>query len=152
MAALQCWNCGASLADLPRPITRHMNCPACFEDLHCCRLCRHYAPSATPPCDEDRADPPVQKETANFCEFFRPRPDAFEPRRGSRSAGARASLESLFASPDAENTPTAESAESAESAENVQDTADADDAESAARRRLEALFQPAPQPDSRPDS
>lgn len=138
MAVLQCWNCGASLSGLPRPITRHMNCPACFEDLHCCRLCRHYAPNAAASCDEERAEPPVRKETANFCEFFRPRTDAFELRSRSRSADARASLESLFASPRGED------GGNAEGAQDMKDAGDAGDAESAARRAIEALFRPHP--------
>lgn len=73
-----------------------MNCPACFEDLHCCRLCRHYRPNVAIPCDEDRAEPPVHKEGANFCEFFRPSADAFEPALTSKHAAARSRLDALF--------------------------------------------------------
>ena len=96
MADVVCWNCGCSLADIPRPISRHANCPECFEDLHCCRLCVHFAPRLTGQCDHDRADPPVQKENANFCEFFRPRLGAYEDARGSRRDAARERLDALF--------------------------------------------------------
>ncbi len=98
MAELQCWNCGASLDALPRPITRHMNCPACSEDLHCCRLCRHYAPSAAHygSCDEERAEPPVYKESANFCDYFRPTTAAFREQNAARRDAAQASLDALF--------------------------------------------------------
>ena len=96
MAELRCWNCGASLAALPRPITRHMNCPECFEDLHCCRLCRHYLADGVSSCDHERAEPPVHKEGANFCDYFRPNPDAYEPTSESRHARAKANLDALF--------------------------------------------------------
>ena len=70
MSTVVCWNCGRDLADIPRPISRHSNCPECFTDLHCCRLCKHFLPERVGVCAEDRADPPVEKENANFCDFF----------------------------------------------------------------------------------
>lgn len=101
MAEIVCWNCGASLADIPRPISRHANCPACFEDLHCCRLCRHYAPGVTGQCEDDRADPPIHKETANFCDYFRPVFGAYRERTGTKRDTARARLDALFETPEA---------------------------------------------------
>lgn len=101
MAEIVCWNCGASLAEIPRPISRHANCPACFEDLHCCRLCRHYAPGITGQCDDDRTDPPIHKETANFCDFFRPVFGAYRERTGTKRDAARARLDALFDAPEA---------------------------------------------------
>ena len=100
MAEIVCWNCGASLAEIPRPISRHANCPACFEDLHCCRLCRHYAPGITGQCEDDRTDPPIHKETANFCDFFRPVFGAYRARTGTKRDAARARLDALFDTPE----------------------------------------------------
>ena len=96
MTGVVCWNCGCSLRDIPRPISRHANCPECFEDLHCCRLCVHFTPHLTGQCDDDRADPPIQKEIANFCEFFRPLSGAYDDARGSRRDVARQRLDTLF--------------------------------------------------------
>lgn len=96
MAGLVCWNCGAALDDVPRPISRHANCPKCFEVLHCCRLCRWYAPGRPADCDHDRADPPVEKESANFCEYFAPLTGAFAEEEGRKKAGAKSKLDSLF--------------------------------------------------------
>ena len=101
MAEIVCWNCGASLAEVPRPISRHANCPACFEDLHCCRLCRHYAPRLTGQCEDDRTDPPVHKETANFCDYFRPITGAYRAKTGTRRDAARTRLDALFGEDDA---------------------------------------------------
>jgi hypothetical protein len=97
--ALVCWNCGASLGGVPQPISRHATCDQCFNELHCCRLCRHYDPQRTLQCFEDRADPPLQKENANFCEFFSPRANAFEGQRADKSEAARSRLDGLFGKP-----------------------------------------------------
>lgn len=126
MPELTCWNCGASLAALPRPITRHMNCPACFEDLHCCRQCRHYQANSTFPCAEDRAEPPVHKEGANFCDYFRPTSDAYRAGRADVREAAKARLDALFAASEVDD---------ADPVDADQPSADDD-----ARRKLEELF------------
>ena len=131
MATLECWSCGASLDELPRPITRHMNCPECFEDLHCCRMCRNYAPDASITCTDERTDPPVNKENANFCDYFRPT-NAYRAGSRERQAGAKSRLDALFGAGD-----PGEDAESTDSP----GTADPDDEKQAeARRRLDELF------------
>ena len=122
---LRCWNCNASLEALPRPITRHMNCPQCFEDLHCCRLCRHFIDNATNPCADDRAAPPTHKEGANFCDFFRPAVGSYRAGANERQAEAKSRLGALFAEPAGES--------------DAEPKAEAP-AEDDARRRLDALF------------
>ena len=124
---LTCWNCDASLAELPRPITRHMNCPQCFEDLHCCRMCRHYRANATSPCADERAEPPVHKEGANFCDYFRPASNRYRQGANERQHRAKADLNALFGS--------AGEGSGAE-AQPVHETPEA----SEAKRKLDALF------------
>lgn len=94
--SLLCWNCGTSLENVPRPIARHVNCPTCYEFLRCCRMCQHYAPSRPAECDDDRTDPPVIKESANFCEYFSPAFDRYEPVQADRKKGADSQLAALF--------------------------------------------------------
>lgn len=118
---LVCWNCGESLDEIPRPIRRSASCQHCRADLHCCRLCRHYDERLTARCDDERADPPTNKEGANFCEFFTPRSDAYEAARGGRQNAARSALDALFGG-----------GEEAESA--------APDPAEDARAKLDALF------------
>lgn len=98
---LLCWNCGHDLADVPRPISRHEHCRQCFEALHACRQCRHYRSDLNSRCLEDRADPPMNKENANFCDYFRPHGGAFSRQRPQRSEAAQSRLDSLFVTPDA---------------------------------------------------
>ena len=94
---LHCWNCGALLIDIPRPISRHANCPECFNELHCCRLCSFFDPSiSTGQCEEERADPPVIKDGANFCEWFQPKPGAYSPRVTGKRNAALSRLDALF--------------------------------------------------------
>ena len=93
---LECWNCGAPLDDIPRPISRHATCAVCFEELHCCRACRHFRPDVTGECDEDRADPPVKKEVANFCDWYAPKSGAYQHSTGGRREDAKDKLHALF--------------------------------------------------------
>ena len=81
---------------MPLPISRHSQCPNCFNDLHCCRLCEHYDPERTAYCFEDRADPPIQKENSNFCDYFRPSLRAFNNAEAIKSIDSKVKLESLF--------------------------------------------------------
>jgi hypothetical protein len=93
---LMCWNCGAVLDEVPMPLSRHEHCPRCFEALHCCRLCRFYDPGISQQCSEDRAEPPANKEGANFCDWFAPRHGGSGDAGEDRQAAARAKLDALF--------------------------------------------------------
>lgn len=96
-----CWQCGSSLA--PEEFRRGETCPKCRYETRCCRNCRFYDPSYSRQCRETEADPPVDKEKTNFCEFF----TAKSPRRGDEApksvfgqrgddSKARKAFESLF--------------------------------------------------------
>ena len=130
MVEVVCWNCGVSLRGVPRPISRHANCPKCFEDLHCCRLCRSFAPGVAGHCEDERADPPVHKETANFCDFFRPAAQAYRATRGERRDAAKARLDALFGAAEQRAAPSPEN----DAKERPPTPGEA------ARARLEALF------------
>jgi hypothetical protein len=47
-------------------------------------------------CREDDAEEVMDKELANFCEWFEPSESAFEPGRKSEADRAREALEALF--------------------------------------------------------
>lgn len=134
---LQCWNCGISLDDVPRPISRHEHCKDCFEALHCCRLCRHYRTDITAQCDEDRADPPPIKENANFCDWFRPASGAYQSSRTHKSDTAKERLGALFAQPTADTAPTDVNENEASATE---PTTGEQTKEAAAKEKLDSLF------------
>lgn len=93
---LECWKCGESLRAVPKPITRFTRCPVCRVDLHVCRLCRHYDPRILGECRHERAERVVDKEQANFCTYFRPRPGAHAGDSDSAGDSAREALDALF--------------------------------------------------------
>lgn len=145
MSDLTCWNCGASLAAIPRPISRQANCFTCHAELHACRLCRHYAPRHPAQCTEDRAEPPTRKDVANFCEWFEPTSVA-DARALDRNAAAKANLDALFASgaaaaPSTDAPPAADAGTAPTPAtEAAPTTEQAMTKEEAARAELERLF------------
>lgn len=99
---LRCYRCGASLAALTLPLSRRDACPDCAASLHACRMCRHYDPRVPKHCREDDAEEVTDKEVANFCEWFEPSPDAFDPAQARAAARARNELEALFGGAPAE--------------------------------------------------
>lgn len=92
---LICWKCGAALDDLPQPLSRRAECPACHAELHACRLCRHFAPDKAKQCREPVADEVKDKTRANFCDWFQPKPQAHAA-ASAPTPPARAALDALF--------------------------------------------------------
>ena len=92
-----CWSCRGRLPypDFA-PVPRDSECPGCARDLHACRNCRHYDPALSNKCREPNAEWVVDRERANFCEFFQ----LAEQPRGlagpDRAADARKKLDDLF--------------------------------------------------------
>jgi hypothetical protein len=93
-----CYACGAALEDSLQ-VHRATVCPACSADLRVCRNCTFYAPGRHWDCSETVPECVVDKERANFCEYFRFRPGP--PRQGVSTAKrdeARQKLDKLFGS------------------------------------------------------
>lgn len=134
---LRCWSCGTALDEVPLPISRHANCPGCYTELHCCRLCQDFDPVLSEQCRDDRADPPHNKEGANFCEFFRPTA-AIVTRGTAKGDAARSELDSLFGAGDSPDSP--DSAEEPTERPDASDAGGEANAEDVARAKLDALF------------
>jgi len=93
---LQCWKCGNLFKDIIFPFSRYEECSVCKADQHVCRMCKEYDPRIADECRENRAEFVLDKEKANFCDFFRPRPKAFQQKDNSAEISARARLAELF--------------------------------------------------------
>jgi hypothetical protein len=93
---LVCWKCGASVTELPLPLSRLAECPKCRAYLHACRLCEFYDPRLTDQCREERAEEVLDKEHANFCDWFKPRPNAYRPPDKGKTQAAKSQLDALF--------------------------------------------------------
>ena len=97
---IACYRCGASLAALPLPLSRRDQCPQCSADIHVCKMCRHFDPQVTRQCREDGAEDEKEKERPNFCDWFIPSENAFDPDRRSASDAAQEALDDLFGGTD----------------------------------------------------
>ena len=93
---LVCWKCGADLAALTLPLSRRDECAHCRAELHVCRMCIEYDVAVAKHCREPTAEEVRDKQSANFCDFFRPRPGAYLPPDRVAVDSARAELERLF--------------------------------------------------------
>jgi hypothetical protein len=94
--SLNCWKCGHALDDMPKPLRRRDECPACGADLHVCRLCEFYDTSVAKSCREPIAEEVTDKERANFCDYFRGQPGVESAGGVSEAESARSQLEAMF--------------------------------------------------------
>ena len=94
--ALVCWKCGASLADLTLPLLRLEECRQCHAELHVCKLCEFYSIAVAKHCRETIAEEVKDKERANFCDYFKPRPGAYSNVSQDAAAKAKSDLDALF--------------------------------------------------------
>jgi len=63
-------------------------------------MCRYFEPSAVHQCLEDDAEEVSDKERVNFCEWFVPSEDAFDPAAKAEADRAKQSLDALFGEGD----------------------------------------------------
>ena len=128
--ALTCWRCGHDLGDLPLPLSRRAECPACDADLHVCVMCEFYDTRVAKSCRETIAEEVKDKRRANFCDYFRARAGVAASHGDAAAAGARDALNALFDLDDGKS--------SGDSAQSSMDRkrAEADEA----KRKLDDLF------------
>lgn len=93
---MQCWKCGSELKNVLLPFSRYEECPMCKADLHVCLACRHYAPQLSDACNEDRADFVLDKDKANFCDYFKVNPRAYQNKDDTEANAAKRKLAELF--------------------------------------------------------
>ena len=59
-------------------------------------MCTRFAPRLPKGCIEDDAPDVRDKKSANFCDYFKPNPKAYDPAEQNAEQAARAALDSLF--------------------------------------------------------
>ena len=87
-----CFSCGTSNEVFDR-VGRRDSCSKCLSDLHVCKNCDFYDVSSYNECRETSADRVTEKETGNFCDFFRPGEGTY---RRNNSTDLLAQAEALF--------------------------------------------------------
>ncbi len=73
-------------------------CMKCRADLRVCLNCAHYDPRVAQQCLERRAEPVLEKDVGNFCEYFDFARRVWKSKSefNSREAAARDQLKKLF--------------------------------------------------------
>lgn len=70
--SVSCYKCNSELSlMLGKDIGRSEECPKCLTSLRCCFMCSFYDKSSYNECREPTADRIVDKEKANFCDYFK---------------------------------------------------------------------------------
>lgn len=90
-----CFFCKKEIATEEK-IGRSETCPYCFSDLHCCFNCKFYAENASNQCSEPQAERVIEKDKANFCEFFSFRESSYLLDRDDTRKKAKEQLDALF--------------------------------------------------------
>ncbi|MGC1679605.1 MAG: hypothetical protein WA740_18905 [Candidatus Binataceae bacterium] len=88
---MNCFFCGGEIEVRERVSFREV-CSGCGRAQHACRNCGFFDPAYNNQCREPMADRVVDKERANFCEYFTPGKN----RAAAKPASARKALDELF--------------------------------------------------------
>jgi hypothetical protein len=92
-----CHSCGKEIdLGLGGTAGRRDDCPHCRAPLHACRNCAAFDEAARHGCREPAAEPPHDKDAANYCDFFVFRKGEMTPREEDPRAKALAALDALF--------------------------------------------------------
>jgi hypothetical protein len=86
----KCWNCSETLSHLD--YGRGDSCLKCGRDTRVCKGCIFYDKASNNECREPQADRVVDKEKANFCDYFKPNAGGgnLAPARDTMKAAAEA--------------------------------------------------------------
>lgn len=69
---INCYACSQALDLNPNhDISRSEECPKCMASLRCCKMCYFYDKNSYNECREPSADRIVEKDKANFCDYFK---------------------------------------------------------------------------------
>jgi hypothetical protein len=87
----------ARVASFESTVTRSAECDGCGADLRVCLNCKFYDESAYNDCGEPTADRVLEKDKANFCDYFVPRAGGNATAgSGGADGSARGELDQLF--------------------------------------------------------
>jgi hypothetical protein len=91
--AVNCSSCGAKV---PTQITAESTCPNCRAELHTCRQCNYFDPSARFECSKTITARIVNKNARNTCELFAPRAVVQRQTSSGAPTDARQAFANLF--------------------------------------------------------
>jgi hypothetical protein len=88
--------CAACAAKAPPNIRLDSSCPKCNADLHTCRQCTHFDPSARFECSKPITARIINKNARNTCELFEPRTVVERETSSGAPTDARQAFAKLF--------------------------------------------------------
>ena len=91
--SVKCASCGAKA---PAVITAESSCDKCRGDLHTCRQCTYFDPSARFECSKTITARIVNKNARNTCELFAPRTVVERQTSSGAPTDARQAFAKLF--------------------------------------------------------
>ncbi len=91
---MNCFHCGRTLETRER-IGFRETCAGCDRPLHACLNCAFYDPGYNHHCRETQAERVVDKDRANFCDYFSPL--AGDRRLAVSASDTQRKLDALFA-------------------------------------------------------
>lgn len=91
-SSVTCFSCGTK-TPIVGSVGRRDECSKCHADLHVCKNCAFYDRTAYNECREPSADVVLEKERANFCDFFQPGSGV---KAADKKADLLAAAEALF--------------------------------------------------------
>lgn len=91
--AVKCSSCGVKA---PSQIGAETSCPNCKADLHTCRQCTYFDPSARFECSKPITKRILNKNARNTCELFVPRTIVERQTSSGAPTDARAAFNNLF--------------------------------------------------------
>lgn len=80
---MKCWNCGYELGELEKAF-HNDECPKCFSDIKCCRMCVFYDPIKYRGCQETEAEFVQEKDKRNYCGYFKLNTDISVEKKSSK--------------------------------------------------------------------
>jgi hypothetical protein len=89
-----CFKCGKPIAE--SNFGRRDSCESCGGDTRVCRNCKNYDRTKNNECREEQAPRIVEKERANFCEWFQPGGAGGAISPNSNKDALKSAAESLF--------------------------------------------------------
>ena len=92
---MNCHGCG-TLVQVDRKVGRGDVCARCGRPLRCCKNCGFYDPKAHNMCREPQSEWVSDRESANFCEYFKPLNFSGTDVANDKSQQARKKLDDLF--------------------------------------------------------
>lgn len=66
-------------------------------------MCQFHDPGVPKQCTEDDAEEVIEKERLNFCEWYKPGADVFDPQQAAEENRAQGELASLFGEEETQN-------------------------------------------------